>query len=174
MTPSNTLLQSFAPVIPTHTTTLVLGSMPGQKSLDEQEYYAHPQNLFWKIPSAVLGIDLPSRYSARLAILEDFRVGLWDVLQYCERQGSLDANIRKDTEQANDLVSLLSHNPSITKICFNGQKAYQAFKRHVQKPHADFFKGYTLVVLPSTSPANAGIPKAEKYRIWQQEVWQRA
>ena len=165
------LKQSFAPVVNADSHTLVLGSMPGQASLDEQQYYAHPQNLFWKIPAALLGQTVPDDYATRLTMLELFGVGLWDVLQYCERQGSLDSKIVTSSEQANDIIGLLSDYPDITKLCFNGQKAYQAFKRHLLKPNPSFFERYTLTVLPSTSPANASIPKQDKFSVWQQHVW---
>ncbi|MCO4786679.1 DNA-deoxyinosine glycosylase [Marinomonas atlantica] len=171
MKPSNPLLKSFAPIVDEQATTLVLGSMPGQASLDEQQYYAHPYNLFWKIPAAVLDQPVPGAYAERVAMLKRFKVALWDVLQHCERQGSLDSKIVAGSERANDLLGLLSQYPNISKLCFNGQKAYQSFKRHLLKNNPVFFAAYELVILPSTSPANASIPKEVKFEQWQQQVW---
>lgn len=171
MKPSEPTLHSFAPIIDEQATVLVLGSMPGQASLTANEYYAHRHNLFWQFPAQILGIDTPARYSERLAMLQHFRVALWDVLQQCQRDGSLDSSIIASSEQANDLVALLSHYSKIKTICFNGQKAYQSFKRHVLKAAPSFFEHYSLVVLPSTSPANASIPKDTKLSLWQEHVW---
>ena len=172
MKPSKPLLQSFAPVIHEQAQTLVLGSMPGQASLDAGQYYAHPRNLFWRFPAEVLGVEVPTDYRQRLQLLAHFRVALWDVLQHCERAGSLDSHIVAASEHANDLRSLLTRYPSIDTLCFNGQKAFQAFKRHLMHLDQAFYQNYTLHILPSTSPANAAIPIATKRSQWQAKVWQ--
>ncbi|WCN10942.1 DNA-deoxyinosine glycosylase [Marinomonas mediterranea] len=166
-----TVKHSFEPIVPGGATILVLGSMPGEASLDQQAYYAHPQNLFWKIPSTLPNAPALESYNDRLASLEHYQVALWDVLQQCEREGSLDSKIIKSSEKPNNIVELLEQTPSIQKICFNGQKAYQSFKKHLLKKNSEFFEQYELVTLPSTSPANASIPKDVKYEIWLREVW---
>ncbi|TDP01882.1 DNA-deoxyinosine glycosylase [Marinomonas balearica] len=166
-----TVKHSFKPVVPAGAMILVLGSMPGEASLDKQAYYAHPQNLFWKIPASLPNAPSLESYLERIESLDLYRVALWDVLQQCQREGSLDSKIIKSSEKPNDIVTLLKQTPSLKKICFNGQKAFQSFKKHILKAEADFFKQYELVTLPSTSPANASIPKEIKYETWIREVW---
>ena len=111
-TPDTSRLQCFAPVIDKHTAILILGSFPGAASLQAQEYYAHPRNQFWRLLSAVLGeelMDLP--YPVRLKRLRARRVGLWDVVGACTREGSLDSAIRN--AQANDFSALKHRCPSL-------------------------------------------------------------
>ena len=169
-----TIKQSFPPVIHDDAKILVLGSMPGEASLRQQQYYAHPQNLFWKILLSIGSEQLADfSYADKLSLLKQQKVALWDVLKHCERQGSLDSNIIAASEQANDLLTLLGDHPHIDKICFNGKKAFQSFQKHLLKPYPEFFQQYELIVLPSTSPANASISAAVKYQQWITEVWDR-
>jgi double-stranded uracil-DNA glycosylase len=160
-------IQSFPPVICSEPKVLVLGSMPGRRSLEMHEYYAHPRNLFWLIMGEICkaGPDLP--YPERLAVLQNTGIALWDVLQVCDRVGSLDGNIRTESEVANDLPALLASYPSIQAIGFNGGKAWLAFRRLVQPVlNPNDRKRLELVPLPSTSPANAGISFEEKLKRW--------
>ncbi|WP_428242270.1 DNA-deoxyinosine glycosylase [Gynuella sp.] len=166
------LKRSFSPVIEENSEVLVLGSMPGEASLRQQQYYGHPQNLFWEILLECEGYEANTLdYADKLALLKNKKVALWDVLEYCERPGSLDSSIVTETEQANDLITLLRQYRNIRKICFNGKKSYQSFHRHVLRDNTDFFQTYKLVTLPSTSPANASIPRTVKYQQWVTEVW---
>ncbi|AJQ96865.1 DNA-deoxyinosine glycosylase [Gynuella sunshinyii] len=166
------LKQSFPPVIAENSEILVLGSMPGEASLRQQQYYGHPQNLFWQILLESEGYETNTLdYADRLTLLKSKKVALWDVLEYCERRGSLDSSIVAKSEQANDLVTLLRQYKNIRKICFNGKKSYQSFNRHVFRNNTEFFHTYELVTLPSTSPANASIPRTIKYQQWVTEVW---
>ena len=162
-------VQSFSPVLCSEPKVLLLGSMPGRRSLEMRQYYAHPRNQFWQIMGVICnaGFDLP--YLERVAALQQSGIALWDVLQACDRDGSLDGNIHKDSEIANDLPGLLGGFPTIQAIGFNGGKAWMAFRRLVQpvlnpKIH-DHLK---LIRLPSTSPANAGIPYEEKLARWRE------
>lgn len=162
-------LTSFPPVADAATRVLILGSMPGSRSLAEHEYYAHPRNLFWAFIEELFGIDRGMPYEGRLQALLARGLGLWDVLKHCEREGSLDSSIVQQTEVPNDFPALLAACPELRAICFNGQKAAQAFRRHVIPmvgPGA--LTGVELVSLPSTSPANAA-----KSREWKQLQWQR-
>ena len=84
----------FAPIVDEHSRILILGSMPGIKSLEQQEYYAHPQNRFWRLLALLLQEDVPQDYSAKQALLHKHHLALWDTLGYCERVGSLDSNIK--------------------------------------------------------------------------------
>lgn len=91
-------LTSFPPVVDAGTRVLILGSMPGARSLAEHEYYAHPRNLFWPLMDDLFGIERTWPYERRLAALLARGLGLWDVLRHCEREGSLDASIVTETE----------------------------------------------------------------------------
>lgn len=161
-------LTGFPPVYAAGIRVLILGSMPGRASLEAGEYYANPRNLFWSIMHELFGIDPRLPYPERLKALTRRGVGLWDVLQHCERAGSLDSAIVPASEVPNDFGPLLDACPGLRAFCFNGQKAAQAFRRHVLptlppnvRATLDFF------VLPSTSPANAGQSLAEKLNRWR-------
>lgn len=166
-------LTSFPPVVSRETRVLILGSMPGTRSLAEHQYYAHPRNLFWPFMEELFGIGRDRPYEQRLQELLARGIGLWDVLQHCEREGSLDSRIVPATEVPNDFRELLGACPELRAICFNGQKAAQAFRRHVipvLNPAA--LARIELVPLPSTSPANAGQSQANKLGIWRQ-LWRQ-
>ncbi|MCR8643662.1 DNA-deoxyinosine glycosylase [Paenibacillus sp. N1-5-1-14] len=155
------MLSSFPPVIHEQCSILILGSMPGAESLRLQQYYAHPRNHFWKIIFHMFNGTVPEEYESRLAFSQSKGIALWDVLQYCEREGSLDVNIQKPV--ANNFAELLATYPNIRHLCFNGGKAYDLFKRHVQ---ADLdLDLITLYPLPSSSPAHT-ISMDKKLKSW--------
>jgi double-stranded uracil-DNA glycosylase len=156
---SPSLLAGFPPVLAADTRILILGSFPGEASLAAQQYYAHPRNQFWRLLSAVLGDDLAALpYDDRLERLKTHRVGLWDVLAACEREGSLDTAIRKP--QANNFVHLKHTCPALRRICFNG-KTSGRFEPLFQEA------GFDTLVLPSSSPANAQMSFEQKLAIWR-------
>jgi hypoxanthine-DNA glycosylase len=157
-------VSSFTPVAGADATILILGSMPGAASLAAQRYYAHPANAFWPILGAVLGFDPHSEYPLRLAALRDHGIALWDVLQHCEREGSLDSAIRPGSERANDFARFFVAHRDIRRVLFNGAKAEQSFRRHVA---AALWQNLELVRLPSTSPAHAGLDRGEKLAAWR-------
>jgi len=159
-------LVAFPPLIDEGCTRLVLGSMPGQASLDAQQYYAHPRNSFWPLAYEVLSEgeeEPPPAYRERQRFLLDRGVALWDVLRACEREGSLDAAIRE--VEANDFGTLFRRYPAIRTVCFNGGKAYELFMRHAA-PLLPAELALRYVKLPSTSPAHA-VPFAKKREAWQ-------
>ena len=165
------IANSFPPVLPpksakplTQAKVLVLGSSPGQISLAQHCYYAHPRNAFWWIMSELLTFaeDLP--YQQRLMHLQHSGIVLWDVLQQCQRLGSLDSAIQRDSEVPNDIVTLLAEYQSITAIFFNGKAAYTLFKRHLL---AELTTAIELIVLPSTSPAHASMSRETKLSHWR-------
>ena len=124
--------QSFDPVADTDSRLLILGSMPGVRSLQMQQYYGHPQNRFWPLLAALLGYqEVPAAYADRKRMLIDNRIALWDVLGCCEREGSLDADITG--ERPNDLAGFLQRHPQIHTICCNGGKAAAAFKKYTRQ-----------------------------------------
>ena len=153
-------IYSFPPIANSEAVILLLGTMPGAKSLEAQEYYAHPQNSFWKLVSTVLEVPFPIDYSTKQELLLHHQIALWDVLQACEREGSLDSAIVK--EVPNDFDAFLQQHPNIRHIYFNGQKAAAFFKKYVKTEGS-----YTLTTLPSTSPANAGKRFEQKLAEWR-------
>jgi len=160
-------VESFPPCVDEDCRILILGSMPGARSLAAGEYYAHPQNLFWPIMHAVFGVDAAQPFALRVAQLRSCGVGLWDVLQGCERRGSLDSAIAKQTEVPNAIVALLARRPTIATIALNGAKAAQAFSRHIAKHiPTERLSRLALHALPSTSPAHASMSREEKIRRW--------
>lgn len=161
----NDQVRGFAPVASSGSRVLVLGSMPGVASLKQVRYYAHPRNAFWPIAAQVLGFDPALDYPQRLQALQAGGVALWDVLQACERPGSLDADIRPDTLVPNDFAAFLTDHPAITRICFNGAKAAALYRRHVLPtlPQA----GLEYRDLPSTSPAHAAASFEKKLAAWR-------
>jgi len=141
--------QCFDPVVDERTRLLVLGSLPGDKSLEAQEYYANRQNKFWELVGAVIGADLRALpYAARLDSLRTHGVGLWDVIAEAERPGSLDIAIRNAT--SNELLALASSLPALRAIAFNGGTAARR-GRTLLRPLAERI---ALVELPSSSPAH--------------------
>jgi len=139
--------------------------MPGQASLAAGQYYAHPQNAFWRIVADLLRCDRASPYPARVAALKSARIALWDVLQSCTREGSLDARIERDTQVANDFRTFFRKHGRIKHVFFNGAKAEACFRRHVLGKISTGPIAYER--LPSTSPANASVSYAHKLRAWR-------
>jgi hypoxanthine-DNA glycosylase len=152
-------IQSFPSLSNPNAKVLLLGTMPGEKSLALNQYYGHPQNLFWKLLAAVFNEPLPTDYQLKKEMLLRNNIAVWDVLQACERKGSLDSAIMK--EVPNDFKRFLKEHRNIKLIAFNGQKAAAFFKKHV-----GLNKDYTYVILPSTSPANAGKNFEQKLKEW--------
>ena len=125
--------------------TLILGSFPSEASLKAQQYYAHRQNQFWRIVGALIGQPLyEMEYEARWSHVQAAGIAVWDVYATCEREGSLDSDIRLGV--ANDFAQLRSWAPDLKRVCFNGQTAAK-FQRLLTG------MGHEVVVLPSTSPA---------------------
>jgi hypoxanthine-DNA glycosylase len=158
---------SFPPQAARDCRVLVLGSMPGERSLAERRYYAHPQNLFWPFMGELCGAGPDLGYAARIARLKAAGIGVWDVLESCERPGSLDGRIVRASEVANDLPALIARRPRLRAIALNGAKAAQAFRAHVLRELDDAtLARLTLLALPSTSPAHASMPRAQKLARW--------
>lgn len=159
-------VHSFPPVEPAQARVLVLGSMPGKASLRAQRYYAHPRNAFWPIMGALLDFDPNLPYDRRLAHLRAAGIGLWDVLQTCTRSSSLDSDIIESSIVPNDFGGWFERHPQTAAVLCNGTKAWQSYRRHVL-PHLPApFRDLPLRRLPSTSPAHAAMPLAEKQVHW--------
>lgn len=151
---------SFSPISSPDSNILILGTMPGTKSLELNQYYGHTQNNFWKFMFTIFNENPSADYETKKALLLKNKIALWDVLQYCDRIGSLDSAIKN--EIANDFETFLKEHPKIKTILFNGQKAAAFFKKYVHLQ-----KSYTLITLPSTSPANAGKSFQSKLEEWK-------
>jgi len=153
----------FPPIAGEATRILILGSLPGQQSLQAAQYYAHPQNAFWRIMADVL--DVTGSYDERCAGLRSAGIAVWDVLESSVRPGSLDADIDLASARTNDFVAFFAAHPAVTTVCFNGRKAEQLFARMVMPQLAGGDRRY--VGLPSTSPAFAAMRYAQKLEIWR-------
>lgn len=158
--------QGFPPVHAPGARVLILGSLPGVRSLKEQQYYAQPQNAFWRIMGVVCGAGPELAYEARLDRLNEHGIALWDVLAAGRRPGSLDSAIDRATAVTNDFASFFELNPSIGSIFFNGATAADLYRRKVLPALAPTFAGIPRRTLPSTSPAHARMPFAEKLAHW--------
>ena len=155
--------EGFPPVARGDARVLVLGSLPGARSIALQQYYAHPQNAFWPIMRELFGID--GDYVSRCDQLLENRVALWDVLHRSVRPGSMDADIQLGSAVANDFLGFLGDHTDIRLVVFNGKKAEQLFTRLVS---ADVVAdGIVRVGLPSTSPAYASMPFSGKLAAWR-------
>ena len=152
----------FPPIAASDAKILILGSLPGQRSLSVSEYYAHRQNAFWQIMSALLGVN--GDYESRCRQLTREGIALWDVLASAVRPGSLDADIRHDSSRQNDFAGFLAAHAGITRIGFNGRKAEQLFRGLVIPELA--LPLPQLISLPSTSPAYAAMSFNDKLDVW--------
>ncbi len=151
-------LACFPPVINAGVEILMLGSFPGEMSLAKAQYYGHPRNQFWKLMGAVLNLPLQEmEYGERLQSLLDRKIGLWDVVAGCEREGSLDTAIRN--ARHNDFAKTLQIARHLRRVCFNGK-----FSGRLEPWFAAH--GYETIVLPSSSPANA-IRFDTKLKAWR-------
>jgi hypoxanthine-DNA glycosylase len=164
--PRPALSVGFAPIVAGRPRVLVLGSLPGRKSLEMGQYYAQPQNSFWRIMGELFGAAPSLSYPERLERLIANRVAVWDVLAAGERDGSLDSAIVPSSIVVNDFGALFAGNTDIGLICFNGAKAAELYRRRVLPALAPQFASLPSRVLPSTSPANASVPFAAKLASW--------
>jgi TDG/mug DNA glycosylase family protein len=157
---------SFPPIASGTARVLILGTMPGKVSLRERQYYAHPQNLFWRIVGGILGFDPALPYEARVALVQSAGIALWDVLKSCIRPSSMDSAIDAASAVPNDFATFFAEHPHIQRICFNGATAEALFTKRV-RPRLAAQPDIQPIRLPSTSPANASVPLSEKMRAWQ-------
>lgn len=165
-------IKGFHPIVNKDAKILILGSMPSDMSLKKQEYYGYQRNTFWTIMSTLF-VDnkkVISDYSLRIKMLLDNNVALWDVLQSCHREGSLDAAIKMDSIKTNDFINFFSIYPDIKKVFFNGGKAETIFNKYVLPEINEQFGYLQFIRLPSTSPAHAAMTVKQKIDIWQKEI----
>jgi len=158
----------FAPVAAADATLLILGSLPGALSLARGEYYAQPRNGFWPI----MGTSPSLPYAARLQWLTAHRIALWDVCASGFRRGSLDSAIRDPVP--NFFPAFFSEHSEIGLICCNGGKAADLYRRLVVPGLPADWQALPRITLPSTSPAHAAMPFAEKLRRWRAAIRPRS
>ena len=159
-------INGFPPVADTNATILILGSMPSIRSLQAQEYYAHPRNSFWHIITTLLGAETDLDYEQRKSLLLDNGIALWDVLDSCERKGSLDSAIQNGTTSVNDFNTFFKEHPDIKAVYFNGSRAQQEYRKHVLPKLDERLSDIKYHRLPSTSPAMASLTREQKLQLW--------
>jgi hypoxanthine-DNA glycosylase len=156
----------FPPVSGSDARILILGSLPGQRSLQAVQYYAHAQNAFWRIMGDLVAAE--GSYDQRCIVLVEHGIALWDVLAESIRPGSMDADIQTRSARANNFAEFFLRHPDVRHVFFNGQKAAQLYSRLVSTESGDRAMRYTT--LPSTSPAYASMNYEEKLRIWREAI----
>lgn len=158
------ITSGFDPVAGPRAKVLILGTLPGQVSLQLQQYYAQPRNQFWKIMGEMLGLDPDLPYATRVQHLTDRGVALWDVCAAAHRPGSLDSSIAGRSVVVDYFDVFFRAHPDLVLVCFNGAKAAALFNRHVLPTLTT--DRHTYVTLPSTSPAHAAMAFDKKVAEW--------
>ena len=153
------IVHSFEPVYDKDSEILILGTLPSVKSRENNFYYGHKQNRFWKVLATLLKEPVPETIEEKKAMLLAHRVALWDVIQSCDIKGSSDSSIKN--VQPTD-IGMILEKTNMTQIYANGNKAGQLYKRY-QFP----VTGIEATVLPSTSPANAAWSHARLCEAWK-------
>lgn len=155
--------KAFDPIVDTGSTMLILGTMPGEKSLELQEYYGNRGNQFWRLLFTVFDKELSQDYNDKVLLLKEHHIALWDVLEYCEREGSLDSNIKN--EVANNFDALHNSYPNIKNVFFSSKNAAAYYDKYVGRR-----EGIDYKVLPSPSGANASMRFEQKLEIWRNSL----
>ncbi len=160
----------FPPLADPQARILILGSLPGQTSLDRRQYYAQPQNAFWRIMGSLFGAVPELGYDERVQRLMASGVALWDVCASACRPGSLDASIVAGTVTPNEFGAFFARHPHIAMIAFNGATAATLYGRHVHGSLDDPARRIPSVRLPSTSPAHASLSFEAKLALWKRDL----
>ncbi len=150
---------TFEPVWDERSQILILGTFPSVKSRENQFYYGHPQNRFWKLLAALTGSTVPQTIEEKKKMLLENGIAVWDVIQRCSIQGSSDSSIRDVV--ANDIASLIKKS-KISRIYGNGAKACELYDKFVREQ-----TGIDIQKLPSTSPANAAYQLERLQKEWR-------
>lgn len=158
--------RGFPPIAGKTATILILGTMPGEESLRKREYYAHPRNAFWRILGSLLGFEPAADYEDKTRILLENNIALWDVMNSCERKGSLDSSIKTESIIENEFAPLFSRCPGIKNVYFNGARAEQEYVKRIKPQLPKTRHEITHTRLPSTSPAMARLSLKDKITEW--------
>lgn len=162
--------KGFPPLARVDAHSLILGSMPGQASLQQQRYYAHPRNAFWPIMRSLLKLPADADYQQAGEALLEHGFALWDVLASCRRPGSLDAAIQPESIKVNDFEAFLSSHSGVERLFFNGAAAQALYRRHVLPRLPSCLQSIPQLRLPSTSPAHAALTWQDKLEHWRQAL----
>lgn len=154
----HTVKHTFEPIYNDKSRILILGSMPSVKSRENNFYYGHPQNRFWRVMAAVLGCDVPQTVLDKREMLLEYGISLWDVVYSCEIEGSADSTIRNVVPNP---IETLTDRLRIEKIYANGNTAGRLYDRYCRDK-----VGMDITVLPSTSPANAAYSLDRLINVW--------
>ena len=157
----------LSPIADSCARVLILGSLPGVRSLAQNEYYAQPQNAFWRIMDALIGAGPSLDYERRVERVRASGLAVWDVIRAAVRAGSLDSAIDRATIEANDFATFFAAHRELVLVCFNGRTAAELWRRRVVPTLTREWRAIETRVLPSTSPAYAGMPFEEKLRRWR-------
>lgn len=160
-------IEGFPPIAAKNAKILILGTMPSEASLQKQQYYGHARNAFWPIMQAIFAMPVGLDYQQHKAMLIDNAVAVWDVLQSCQRPGSLDANIEPSSIQPNDFETFFAGHRQIQQVFFNGGMAEKLYKKYVLPTIKHEFAHLQYQRLPSTSPAFASLTWQQKAQAWQ-------
>ncbi|MBE5954917.1 MAG: DNA-deoxyinosine glycosylase [Lachnospiraceae bacterium] len=152
------IFHTFRPVYNEESTILILGSFPSVKSRENNFYYGHPQNRFWKVIAGVFNVKVPETIEEKKTMLLDHGIAIWDVIESCTIHGSSDSSI-KDVI-VNDFSEILE-NSKVEKIYVNGGKAYELYEKYAKQK-----TGIPAIKLPSTSPANAAWKVERLVEAW--------
>ena len=155
------LAHPFPPIVYKNTETLILGSFPSIKSFENNFYYAHPSNQFWKILEAVTTYPVNNR-DQKLWLLKEAKFGLWDMVRECSRDNSLDSSL--ENEEVNDIAGFLEAHPSIKKLAFTGKKSQALFETHFS------YLEIERVYLPSPSSAYAAMKFEDKVAKYKERL----
>ncbi len=156
------VIHTFEPVFDDKSEILILGSFPSVKSRENQFYYGHPKNRFWKVTAGVFGAEIPQTIEEKRAFLLRNHIAVWDVIASCDILGSSDSSIRNVV--ANDMQTIFAQ-ADIRAVYANGDKAYQLFLKYCKK------EGQPKVYkLPSTSPANAAWNVERLIGAWSKAI----
>lgn len=152
--------KAFPPLVNSNSELLILGTMPGEKSLELQEYYGNKGNSFWKLLFTIFEKPLSKDYNDKKELLLENKIALWDVLAFCERSGSLDSNIKN--EVPNDFDQFFEKYPKIKRVFFSSKNASNYYDKYVGRK-----SNLHYTVLPSPSGANASKSFAQKLEEWK-------
>nr|MBO2494162.1 DNA-deoxyinosine glycosylase [Clostridia bacterium] len=157
------MVTSFEPIVDKNCKVLILGTMPGEISLQKQQYYANKQNQFWKIIYSLFNKDVEDDYEKRKIFLLDHHIAIWDVLKSCDREGSSDSKIANPV--SNDFETFFNNYPNIKAVFFNGSEAEKLFMKLVMGK-MNLREDLSFHRLPSTSSANR-MPFKDKLDRWK-------
>ncbi|WP_416885964.1 DNA-deoxyinosine glycosylase [Marinospirillum sp.] len=163
-------IHSFAPIEPASARVLILGSMPGQASLNAQAYYAHPRNAFWPIMAGLLGFSPSLPYNERVQQIQRAGIGVWDVMAACIRPSSLDSAILPQSIQPHDFSAWFARHPATQVVFCNGGTAWKTYQRAVLPQLSTPWCDRPVIQLPSTSPAHARLSLSDKTTIWIEAI----